>query len=265
MPKRPQITLNKEELERADIPMNHVLVKIVRSAEGLKTKGGVTIGFLTDEVFAEGDDSHSANLAEIHGVVAKVPQRLFFDKDDPNTMDWETEMELQVGDTVWYSLMEAKNSVQILCEGEVYKSIPYADIYVAKREEEITGMTATTKRDIERLLYSTKPIYNKKIIVLNGYVLCKPVYFKKTSEFDISSEAKIDKTRGVIAFIGNPVTAYLRDEYNHIEDLRVGDEVMFDAKTPLFYLERLSYTATFDEGNQYWCTQRRRISLVLNR
>src|SRR3972149_2100282 len=113
MPTRPQIELTKEELERAEIPLNHVLVKIVRRAEGLKTNAGVLIGYNEDVVYAEGDDSHSANLAEIVGIVIKVPGSLYFNPDDQKSMDWETNMDLIEDDMVWYSTLEATNSTPL--------------------------------------------------------------------------------------------------------------------------------------------------------
>ena len=251
MPKRPEINLTREELNRAEIPINHVLIKITRRVEGLKTKAGVTVGFNTDEVYADGDDSHSANLAEIVGWVAKVPEKLYFNPDDNVSMDWETDMELEVGDQVWFSLLESKNSVQLMCEEVLYKSVPYQDIYVAKRmhfwrENSIieSGTAITT---------------------LNGYVLCEPCYEPKLSDLAHLSKDKVDMTRGVIKFIGSAPKAYLREAYCHIEDLRVEDEVLFDRRTPLFYLERMGYTGIFDDGKQYWIAMRRRIALVLNR
>lgn len=239
MPTRPQIEITREELDRAEIPMNHVLVQITRHAEGLKTNAGIQIGFNEDVVYAEGDDSHSANLAEVFGVVTKVPDKLFFDPSDSKSMDWDTDMELQIGDLVWYSLVEAKNSVQVLCDGITYKSVPYQDCYVAKRD--------------------------RKVIVLNGYVLCEPCFKAKISSLDHFSSQQEDKTRGVIKFLGSPVKAFLRPEYSQIEDLQVGDEVLFDNKTPLFYLERLGYTGVFDNGKKYYVVHRRRIIAILNR
>ena len=257
MPKRPEIELTREELKWAEIPLNHVLIKITRRVEGLKTKGGVTVGFNTDLVYAEGDDSHSANLAEIVGYVAKVPDKLYFNPDDPASMDWETDMELQVGDQAWFSLMESKNSVQLVCGGELYKSVPYQDCYVAKRviqgsRDGIAGYIGERPDKIE-------------IIPLNGYVLCEPLTMPKLSDLDHLSKDVVDKTRGVIRFIRSAPKAYLRESYCHIEDLRVGDEVLFDRKTPLFYLERMGYTSIFDNGKQYWVVMRRKISLILNR
>lgn len=247
MPTRPQIEITREELERAEIPLNHVLIKITRRAEGLKTNAGVTIGFNEDIVYAEGDDSHSANLAENVGYVAKVPHGLYFNPEDPKSMDWETDMELQIGDLCFFSLIEAKNSVQLICEGELYKSVPYADCYVAKRYIGSSSGLIT------------------EVIPLNGFVLCEPQMRAKLSDLDHFSTDEVDKTKGIIKFIGSAPKRYIRDNYSHIDDLRVGDEVLFDNKTPLFYLERVSHTAVFDSGKQYWCVARRRISLVLNR
>lgn len=261
MPSRPEITITREDLERAEIPLNHVLIKITRRAEGLKTNAGIQIGFNEDVVYAEGDDSHSANLAENIGYVAKVPKALYFNSEDPKSMDWSSKMELQVDDMVWFSLLEAKNSVQLICEGELYKSIPYSDCYVAKRISERVPVDYEYGDNYGRVLYAKAEF----IIPLNGFVLCEPCFKPKLSDLDHLSADVVDKTRGIISFIGEPPTAYLRDSYSHIEDLMVGDEVLFDQKTPLFYLERLGMTAIFDEGKQYWCVPRRRISMILNR
>lgn len=250
MPTRPQIEITREELERAEIHLNHVLIKITRRAEGLKTNAGIQIGFNEDVVYAEGDDSHSANLAENIGTIVKTPKALYFNPDDPKSMDWETTMELQIGDMVWFSLLEAKNSVQLVCEGELYKSIPYSDIYCYRREVWLDKWKGTKKTVVG---------------MLNGFVLCSPCFKPKLSDLDHVSAETVDKTRGVISFIGEPPTGYLRDSYSHIEDLRVGDEVLFDNKTPLFYLERVSHTSIFDSGRQYWVVARRRISMVLKR
>ena len=253
MPSRPEITLTREELERAEIPLNHVLIKITRRVEGLRTNAGVTIGFNTDTVYAEGDDSHSANLAENIGYVAKVPSTLYFNPEDTaKSMDWETDMELCENDMVWFSLIESKNSCQLICEGELYKSVPYSDCYCYKREVYVNKWTdPPTKKTVKGML--------------NGFVLCEPVYFAKQSHLDAFSDTQINKSRGIIAFIGDAPKTYIRPEYGHIEDLRVGDEVLFDKKTPLFYLERLSQTGLWNNGKQYWVVPRRRISMILNR
>jgi hypothetical protein len=247
MPTRPQIELTKEELERAEIPTNHILVKMLHTAEGIKSKGGVILGFNTDVVYSEGDDSHSANLSEVYGEVYKVPHKLFFDPKSPQSMDIDTEMALQVGDVVWFGVLESKNSTQLLCEGVLYKSIPYADCYVARRY--------VRENSIPELW----------TICLNGYILLQPVNFAQISPLDAISDTQVDKSRGIVRFIGKAPLKYLNDSYTHIEDLRVGDEVLFDKKSSPFYLERTKSLAVFDGDNQYLVVPRRKIVAVLKR
>lgn len=247
MPVRPRITLSKEELKRAKIPTNHVLVKLIYRSEGLMTKGGIVVGFNEDTNYAEDDSYHVSDIAEIYAEVVKVPEKLFFDKTSPQSMDWECAMELEAGDIVWTNALESKNANEIHCDKEVYRSIPYADLYVAKRTIYVNSMKVTVN------------------IPLNGYVLCSPAYNQKVSYLDVTSKDTIDKTRGVIAYIGNPVKQYLRDAYCDIEDLRVGDEVLFAPKTPLFWLERNASLAKFDGNNLFWVVKRYRIALVINR
>jgi len=255
MPKRYQIELTKEELERTKIPLNHILVKMLHSSEGAKSKGGVVVGFLVDDTF-ENDDGHAASLAEVYGEVFRVPDKLFFDPDDPKSLDVDVDMELQVGDTVWFDIMEAKNSCEFLCGNTLFKSIPYYACYVAKRTREMKPVPD------EGMIKSIK---TESIICLNGYVLLSPINLPQISPLDVISEDQIDKTRGIIAFIGNAPKAYLRDEYSHIEDLKVGDEVILDKKTPIVWLERTVALARFDNDNLYFVVPRRKISMVINR
>jgi hypothetical protein len=100
---------------------------------------------------------------------------------------------------------------------------------------------------------------------VNGYVLCRPVMMPVLSHLDAVSGTQVDKTRGIIAFLSSPVKTYLRPEYSHIDDLRVGDEVLFDPKAANFLLERTESLATFNGNELYLVVNRRRIIAVLNR
>ena len=255
MPTRPQIRISKEELDNSAITYNHILVRMPYTHEGVRSKAGVVMGFNLDTTYADKTDSHTANLAEVWGEVYRVPERLFYDPDDPKTMDWDTDMELQTGDLVWFDIMESKNSSEIICDGEIYKSIPYQHCYVARRDVALErNMNAPLHYDIIA-----------DVIPLNGYVLCQPIVQEKLSDYDFLSEQKVDKTKAIIKFIGEPPKAYIRDEYSHIEDLQVGDEVLLDKDIPMIYLERRKELATFDGDNLYWVVPRRRIAMVLNR
>ena len=253
--------LTAENLINAEIPMNHVLIETDVDWSNKKSKGGIIVGFNEDVLFAEGDSSHVADLTIPYGIVKKTPKLLYFNPDDSNSMDWETSIEIKEGDMVWFSLMESRNAVCVLCEQKLYRILPYADCYVAKRRFNM----------MERLDFalffniSLDETIKEVSIPLNGYVLCEILYKPKISPLDALSENMVDNTRGRVKHVGAPPKAYLRKEYCHIEDLRVGDEVLFDNPAAVFLLERTKALAQFDGDNLYWVVPRRRISLILNR
>jgi len=253
--------LTAENLINAEIPMNHVLIETDVDWSNKKSKGGIIVGFNEDVLFAEGDSSHVADLTIPYGIVKKTPKLLYFNPDDSNSMDWETSIEIKEGDMVWFSLMESRNAVCVLCEQKLYRILPYADCYVAKRRFNM----------MERLDFalffniSLDETIKEVCIPLNGYVLCEILYKPKISPLDALSENMVDNTRGRVKHVGAPPKAYLRKEYCHIEDLRVGDEVLFDNPAAVFLLERTKALAQFDGDNLYWVVPRRRISLILNR
>ncbi len=145
---------------------------------------------------------------------------------------------------------ERKNADEIECESKVYKSIPYQDCYCAKREIWVDKWTQK-KETI--------------VIMLNGFILCEPVYLENVSALDVISQDKIDKSRGIVRFIGEPVKRYIREQYTDIADIQVGDLVQFDPQSPLYYLERNKFTSVFNDDKLYFVVQRRRISLILKR
>jgi co-chaperonin GroES (HSP10) len=235
------IELSREHLDAGQIPSNYVLVETNDSVYGAKTKNGIIVGFDEDITYADAEnpnnENHAADLCVPYGTVYKVPSGLYYNEDDKNSMDWETEMELQVGDMVWYGIMESYNATTILCEGKLYKFISYADCSVAKRGD--------------------------KVIVLNGMVLIQPLKKQKLSELDVLSEQELDLTRGKVCFIGQPNKRYKQPSYVDHEELNVGDEVIFAPKAYPTLLERKKFMATFDGDELYYCVPRRKIALSI--
>jgi hypothetical protein len=219
------------------VPYNFILVEMLYTSEGIKTKGGIIIGFNLDTTYEGG--AWDADLAEVCAMVYKVPSGLYYHTEDERGMPWDCDMDLQAGDIVWFSQFESKNSSEVECDGVVYKFIPYADCYVAKRKN--------------------------NVICLNGYVLCEQVYREAINSLDTISKGELDMTRGIVRYLGKPNRAYIRDTYSDIKDLREGDLVQFAKGTPLFLLERRSWLALFDDDKLYWVVQRRRIALILKR
>ena len=235
------IELNKYQFENSNIlPFaNHILIEMTQSNEGRKTNSGIIVGLTERVVYAEGDNSLAADLEEVWGTVAKVPEKLYYCETDPASMDYETEMELEVGDKVWFGLIEAHNCIEILCEGKKYKIMPYRDVYVAKRKDEV--------------------------IVLNGNCLCQTLTRQKISELDVVSEEQIDPTKVIVKYIGNPNTKYKQPSYADHQDLKVNDVVLLQPRTPLQYLERKSYLSSFNGDELYVVVPRRKMVAVISR
>jgi len=258
-----KIEVTKQELDKGIIPTNHVLMLMDYVSEGAKTKSGITYGVLTDLVYADSDNldddtSHAADMAEVSGVVVKCPQKLFFDPDDDKSMNWETDMELEIGDRVWTNPIETLNAVSLVCEGRVYKIIPYHEIYVAKRHHE-----QATYIIEDKFRAGFDPW--DEIIVLNGFVLCRQKNKESLSNLDVTSEDKTYQDRGIVAYVGKPNKRYKTGDHMDFVDLKIGDEVMWDYKYKAFLLERQKYASRFDEDNLYFVVPRRRIVAVLNR
>jgi len=258
--------VTRKELEEGVIPQNHVLCEMFYSAEGQATKSGIIYGFNKDLTYQAKDDpndtsSHIADIAETCARVVKTPKELYFNPEDEKSMPWDCDIELCEGDLIWTNPIETLNAICMVCEGVVYKLIPYQDIYCAKVDRErFMGIKEWHGN-------SPEPMWQKieGVIMLNGYCLCEQIPRPKLSDLDISSGDTIDKTKGIVAYIGKPNRAHQRPEYSDFIDLRIGDEVLFDKKYTPFLLERQLYSARFSQDKLYWCIPRRRISMVLNR
>ncbi len=233
-----RIELTRKELEGGILPLNHVMVEMTHSNDFKKTDKGIIVGLPQRGTYANSNNALCADMQEVWGVVYKVPEKLFYDENSFDSMDWETDMEVQIGDLVWMALIDSANSHSIICEEKEYKIIPYQELYVAKRTD--------------------------RVIPLNGYILCQTVNMKKISELDVTSEEKIDKTKAVVRFVGNPNKRYKTKGYVDHLNLMAGDEISLD-KWPLLFLERKKEFASFDGDNLYIVVPRQKVSMVTKR
>jgi co-chaperonin GroES (HSP10) len=252
-----KIEVTRAQLEEGIIPQNMVLCEMFYDNEGAKTKSGIIFGTLKDVVYADADNaddasSHAADLAEVCAIVVKLPQELYFNPEDEKSMPWGTDMELCEGDLVWTSPLETLNSVSLVCEGKIYKLLPYQDLYCAKREIWVDKWSIPQKK---------KTI----VVMLNGFVLCEQLPRPKLSELDIVNNDTIDKTKGKVAYLGTPNKRHKGEMVSDFKDLKVGDEVLFDKKYMPFTLERTLYASKFDDKKLYFVVPRARIVAVIKR
>lgn len=233
---RTKLTRKQFDAYKVAHPSNLVIVEMPPEKD-LLTESGVKLNFNPDTLYAEGNDSHVADVCPVSGIVVKVVDKLYFSRRDVDrTMMWETDMELKVGDEVWFHPLIAKNCDEVEVDGTVYKIIPFEDCFIARRGDEV--------------------------ICLNGNVLLEPVMLPKISELDVLDK-DIDKTRGIVAFNGSDVKRYMSVGQADMPNLQKGDLVAIQKDAYIYFLERFRYNSHFDGGKQYICIQKRFVEAVL--
>ncbi len=161
---------------------------------------------------------------EIINEVMAVPERLKFN-------EWETEMQLKVGDTVLVNYLAIMKAEKVYVGSNIYLNVPYEKIILAKRGDEI--------------------------IMLNGYVLLEPIYIEQLkSDTIIFLPSKQDehKDRGIVRFFGIPNKRYTEEHHTDDGTINIGDKVLLDHG----YFSKLErgYRPTIGD---YWVVQRRNI------
>ncbi len=208
---------------------NKVLVKIEERNIEKKTDAGIIMISATDT------DYNPAVHSDRYGVVHSVPPNLRFDRT-PFSTTWETEIELKVGDEVWFDYMNSENCVVLDCDdGNDYKLLEYENIYVAKRDG--------------------------NILPLNGYCLFSDVKIKAESKFD-PTDGDVDPRYGTVSHIAIRNKSYQTSIFNDDMDVEVGDKVLFGHRAQRYYIEEERYMSM---GAMYRPIQRRNVAAVMDK
>lgn len=157
--------------------------------------------------------------------VVKKPQTVFFDPRYPNCNSSATDMEVNVGDTIFINLTESLNTLIFSFKGKRYHTIKYDSIVCALRGDEI--------------------------IPVNGYVLITPI---KETRKALSHEVEyIVPNEGEVAHIGSRNKDYKRNyrgrtlkrmpsekQFHDCDDsdLEVGDVVNLESQLAVTGLEQ---------------------------
>lgn len=204
-----------EEIDSLDgvLLNNRVLIEVsCFMYDKVTTKSGLSLFVDNTEQVAQ--------YAIRHGVVAKLPKRLEFFDEGEHGMPWKTTMECEVGDQVWFYAMMGHSCEKFSLKGRLFVLINYADLYVAKRKDQV--------------------------ICLNANVLFKPLYrLHKALSFE---ERILDPLYAEIAYIGSINTEYEDDTVEDDPTLEVGMEAILHGM-PYRYLEKEPYL--FFDGNVY--------------
>jgi co-chaperonin GroES (HSP10) len=234
-PKVKKYKISKEDLDAIQIPhdSNMVIVKITHMNAESKTKSGIIL--IGDE------DFKPAIHAERWGYIHRACPNLYYEPKTPGSMPWETDVEVEEGDKVWFDFNQALQAYTYECEGVLYKLMSYQFLHMAQ-----------------------KP--NSDVLPLNGYVLFTE--FEPKVESDILLTTNIDKKYGVVEYVGTPNRDYEVNhmfDYNYYDgiDLSPGDHVLFESGTSCFPLESGMHNEFSD--TRYVMQQRKRIVAVVNK
>jgi hypothetical protein len=138
------------------------------------------------------------------GRVKMLPEKLVCWEEAKNGMSWRTQMDLHIGDTVWFFGMASFSGEKLLSKGKKYVIVDFSDLYIAKRGDEV--------------------------IPLNGNVLLEPLF--KTVEALSYAKTYIDPDWAKIAFIGRINEAYEFEGRADDPELKVGLTVNISGLIP---------------------------------
>lgn len=235
MPKPKTYYLSNRDMSNFKlIAPNKVLIEITEKNEDRKTKSGIILVSPTyrniertsanpvDEV-----DWVLSQNANRYGVVRQVPKQL---KRYRNHL-WQTTVEVQEGDLVWFDFLTAENCDMIKTDTSLYYLMDYFELYVVKRGEDI--------------------------ICLNGYCLFETVEDEVKSKLAIKTGRK-DARYGILKHKGS-CNIYYHGNIADDEMLQVGHKCVF--ALPPVMLES-GYHAVF--GGEYRISRRHNIMAYID-
>jgi len=231
------------------------LLKQKYNNEEHRTESGIWA--ITDSTFRP--EVHANRIS----TVAMVPDSLFYAPHNTpygaESMPWNTEMELKVGDEVWHTFMplDSIHTIEVEDEpGVLYRLLRYDDIYLAKRHKH-------PQDKIDEAIFFGKEhkVEDFKIIMLNGYCLCEEILDEKISALDVI-DPEVNKKIGRIAVIGKANKSYYKRagdvDLDGNAEVKVGDIIVKRREDHHIRLEE-SLHAKFPLGEKkmYFIIQRK--------
>lgn len=221
--------LTKEEFDNLKPISNNVIIECVIPKEEIRPSGLIIPKdvdfFIANGIEGANSVDTSAHL-DRYGVVAKVPDKIYCEteKDSLWKVPWETELELQVGDMVWFDYYRGKECQFIQVEEKTYRIVNYRFLIVAKRK--LYDVTLTTYPPQNKEVYINIP--------LNGYCLFEQVFETPNSQLIFNKQQ--NKKQGIVKYTGSRNKKYYRaskkrpEKFDDIE-IKVGDRVVFRNET----------------------------------
>lgn len=205
------------------IPANYVAVKIDNPAyDQIKTKGGL-------ELYIDPNFDFAKHVNH-YGEVIAVPEKLIFDKKDPNRgLMHHTEMELQVGDKVYIDRREV-----MICLGDkVRANDDYKGMYPNKYIENEDGtLTLFVRYDMIWMA-----IRNGNYMPVNGWLI---IEYIKEEEYEgsiiipDSLKSEYNPFIGRVLYAGKRILEYQSETQTDSYNIEVGDIVLLPKYGDIF-------------------------------
>ena len=189
----------------------------------------------------------------VTGEIAAIPKSLYF-TGNPNGMEWETDLEVKVGDRVVVYYMAVVNALAresssvVIEDGVRYIPVRYQNIYAILRENEvipINGYCLVEPIDSDEI----KGIKNR----LAAQNLILPEKERKSNHDVVYSR---------VVYLGKPNKRYInKDATDETVDVKVGDQIVTSKITdiPLEY----EMHRKVDKSRVLFRVQRRNILAIL--
>ncbi len=185
---------------------NYVLIEVpLEKHESIKMKSGTEI--YVDNTYEP--EKHAMN----YGTVLKTPDKLKYSgiKGDEDSLDFDTDMELEVGDVVHFHYLEASKSAKrgrvIQYEGKRAVMVRYDRLFFARRGD--------------------------GIVMTNGWILVDPIYEDEIKSDIIAipdfSKGKPKTQEGIVRHIGSGIkeNIFAQDFGADTNEVSVGDRIAF--------------------------------------
>lgn len=183
-------------LDELPTPINNrVIVRIDYDPTEQRSEMGIIMGSSWWE-----ETEHVIRFGEIVSVCGELFEREVYGFG----VEWTTDIEVEIGDTVYFTKMEAYNCPFFTKDEKVYCIMDYSELILRIRGDEYYP--------------------------LNGYVICKKVEEQaQSSIINTDVTKKQNKNKGIIKWAGKPIESYFPKKSNIIEsdDINEGDSVLF--------------------------------------
>jgi len=216
--------------------INKVLVKLNDFNDTLTLSNGIKLSL---------DYKYRPEVhAQVVGTVAGTPQKLYYNKEDyAGSMEWETTMDLQIGDTVYMEYLAV-----ILALADRYDYAPsYPDPQWIKDGDDMYIVI-----DYSVIYFA---IRNSNIILLNGYCIANPIEVNALpTKFQLIQTSETSQKFAQIKHPGQRINNFLDKKFEDHGCYKQGDIVLFHP----YANQKVEHSIhqTLERGEEYVVIQR---------